>query len=67
MAMSSTFVYLSIDTTSDLSYDLSVKEYNSYIKFRVIAESDNDAIMDESNEIDVFYPDTEKFEITALN
>ncbi len=65
--MSSTFVYLSIDTTSDLSYDLSVKEYNSYIKLRVIAESDNDAIMDESNENDVFYPDTEKFEITALN
>ena len=46
--MSSTFVYLSIDTTSDLSYDLSVKEYNSYIKFRVIAETDNYEIMDDN-------------------
>lgn len=65
--MSPTFVYLSIDTTSDLFYDLSVKEYNSYIRFRVIAESDNDTIIAESNEIDIFHPDIEKFKITALN
>ena len=67
MAMSQTFVYYTIDTTLDLSYDLSMDQYSSYIHFKVVAESINNNILLESNEINISYSDIEKFKITALN
>lgn len=67
MAMSQTFSYLVIASTSDLKYDLGLKKDDSYIRYKVIAENKDGIILDESNEIDVSCSDTEKFEITALN
>ncbi len=67
MAMSQTFSYIAIATTSDLKYDLDLKKDNDYIRYKVIAESPNGIVLDESNEIDVSCTDIEKFEITALN
>lgn len=67
MAMSQTFVYYTIGRSLDLSYDLPMDKYGSYIRFKIFAESSNDNILDESNEINVSYFDIEKFEIAALN
>lgn len=67
MAMSQTFVYLSIGVTSELSYDLKMDEFGSYIRFKVIAESINYNFLAESNEINILCSDIENFEITALN
>ena len=36
MAMSPTFVYYAIETTMDLSYDLSIDKYSSYINLKII-------------------------------
>lgn len=66
VAMSQTFVYYTIDTTPDISYDLSVDKWGSFIRFKVIAETANNNKLAESNEINVLYSDIEKFKITAL-
>lgn len=65
--MSQTFVYYTIDTTSDLSYNLSMDKYGSYARFKVMAESVNDNILAESNEVNILYSEVEKFNITVLN
>ena len=67
MAMSQTFVYYTIGSTSDLIYDLPLNKYDSYIHFKIIAESVNNDFLIESNEIDVSLSDIERFQITALN
>jgi hypothetical protein len=67
MAMSQTFVYYTISSTSDLIYDLPLNKYDSYIHFKIIAESVNNDFLIESNEIDVSLSDIERFQITALN
>ena len=67
MAMSQTFVYYTIDKTSDTSYNLCMDKHSSYIRFKVFAESTNDSKLEESNEVNISYSDIEKFEIAALN
>ena len=62
MAMSQTFVYYTIDKTSDTSYDLRMDKYGSYIRFKVFAESSNDSKLNESNEVRISYSDIENFE-----
>jgi len=42
-------------------------KHNSYIRFKVFAESTNDSKLEESNEVNISYSDIEKFEIAALN
>lgn len=65
--MSQTFVYYTIDKTSNTSYDLRMDKNDSYIRFKVFAESTNDSKLYESNEVNISYSDIEKFEIAALN
>ena len=67
MAMSPTFVYYAIETTMDLSYDLSIDKYSSYINLKIIAESINDNILGESNEINISCSNVESFKIAVLN
>lgn len=67
MVMSPTFVYYAIDTTMDLSYDLSIDKYSSYINLKIIAESINDNILGESNEINISCSNVENFKIAVLN
>ena len=67
MAMSQTFVYYSLGKTSDLCYDLDMDKSSSYVRFKVIAESIDGSLMDESNEIEVLSSNIESFKITALN
>ena len=67
MAMSQTFVYYLLDVTSDLSCDLPMDKYGSYIRFKIVAESASYNILSESNEINVLYSDIEKFKITWIN
>ena len=67
MAMSQTFVYYSLGKTLDLCYDLDMDKSSSYIRFKVIAESINDIILDESKGLDVSCSDIEKFNNTLLN
>ena len=67
MAMSQTFVYYSIDTTIGLSYNISINNQNSYIKFKVIGESASNNKLTESNEVNISCSDIENFKITALN
>lgn len=66
MVMSQTFVYYTIDTIQDISYNLSVYKYSSHIRFKVVAESANDDILAESNEIIIWDSDIENFDITVL-
>ena len=67
MAMSHTFVYYMIGITSDLYYDFPLNDVDSYIRFKVVAESINNVVLEESNEINILSSDFERFEITALN
>lgn len=66
MAMSQTFVYYTIGTTSDLSIDLSMNKYGSYIRFKIVAENVNNAILAQSNEVTILYSEIEKFDISVL-
>ena len=52
---------------SDLSSDLPMDKYGYYIRFKIIAENVNHAILAESNEVNILYSEIEKFKITALN
>lgn len=65
--MSQTFVYYSVTTVSEPKYELSMDKDNQHIRFKIIAESDNDYFLAESNEINVSYSDIENFKITALD
>ena len=67
MAMSQTFVYCSIWTTQNLYYDVDKDISGSYIRFKVVAESLENGILGESNEINISYSDIEKFDVTALD
>ena len=67
MAMSQTFVYYSLGETSDFCYDLDMDKCSSYVRFKVIAESKDNIILFESNEINASCSDVEKFNITAMD
>jgi hypothetical protein len=67
MAMTQTFVYSMIAITLENKYDYLMDKEASYIRFKVIAESKDDAILFESNEITVSCSDVEKFNITAMD
>lgn len=60
-----TFAYSSIMTTQNFKQDFDMNK-DKYIRFKVFAESENDNILDESNEINILNSNIEKFEITAL-
>lgn len=60
-----TFAYSSIMTTQNLKQDFDMDK-DKYIRFKVFAESENNNILDESNEINISNSNIEKFEITAL-
>jgi len=66
MAMSQTFVYYTIGTTSELSYDLALNKASFYTRFKVVAESINDIALEESNEVSISCLNIESFHITAL-
>ena len=53
-AMTQTFIYSSIATTLENKYKFPTGEYGSYIRFKVVAESKDDTILFESNEIEEF-------------
>lgn len=65
MGMGETFAYSSIMTTSNLREDFDMNK-DKYIRFKVFAESENDNILDESNEINILNTNIENFEIAAL-
>lgn len=67
MVMSQTFFYLSIDITKDLYYDVLIDKHDPYIRIKVIAESVNNNVLYESNEINVSYSNIENFQISILN
>lgn len=67
MAMSQTFAYSLIATTSELKCDLDVNKDSPYIRYKIIAVSKDGIILQESNEIDISCSDIEKFKITSLN
>ncbi|MBO4516489.1 hypothetical protein J5751_03555 [bacterium] len=52
-------------TTQNFKQDFDMNK-DKYIRFKVFAESENDNILDESNEINILNSNIEKFEITAL-
>lgn len=64
--MTQTFVYLSIATTQDNKYEIKINKNNPYIRFKIVAESEYNNMLDESNEIDIPYQDIEYFDITVL-
>ena len=66
-AMTQTFIYSSIATTLENKYKFPMGEYGSYIRFKVVAESKDDTILFESNEIIISCSDVEKFNITAID
>ena len=65
--MTQTFIYSSIATTLENKYKFPTGEYGSYIRFKVVAESKDDTILFESNEISISCSDVEKFDITAMD
>lgn len=67
MAMTQTFVYSMIAIALENKYDYLMDKEASYIRFKVIAESKDDAILFESNEITVSCSDVEKFNITVMD
>ena len=64
--MTQTFAYISITTTQENRYEIKIDKNNSYIRFKVVAESEYNNMVDESNEIAISYQDIEYFDITVL-
>lgn len=65
--MSQTFAYTSISATTKLTYDFDIGKNESYLYFRIVAESADNDILCESNEVNVFGINIENFEISALD
>ena len=66
MAMTQTFVYMSIVTTQKNRYEQEIYKNNPFLRFKVIAESEDNNKIAESNEVFALYQNIENFNITAL-